>query len=144
MLEPDRINRRQELGLAAFTTVVALFLLIEGGWTALTIDAVRQLTVTPAVPLSAEDVALMKNYLPAMYLVAVEGFLFGSIAVAGVVGLLLGKAWVRQMLVVASVLLALTAIVAIGMVPPTQWDTQVVLISFCGLWWWQSKKWQPI
>jgi hypothetical protein len=54
-------------GLATFTAVVAIFLLIEGGWAVWTIDAVRQLEVVPGTPFAtADDVAWAKSYLPAM------------------------------------------------------------------------------
>jgi hypothetical protein len=128
--------------LAAFAGVVAIFLLIEGGWTAWIIDAVHHLEVIPGTPFAtAEDVALAKSYLPVMYVVAIEGLLFGAIAAVGSIGLLTGKLWARRVLLVASVLLALTAGVAIAMAPQ-QWDTQGLFILFCGLLWWESRKWR--
>jgi hypothetical protein len=128
--------------LAAFTAVVAIFLLIEGGWTAWTIDAVHRLEVIPGTPFAtADDVAWAKSYLPAMYVVATEGLLFGAIALVGAVGLLTEKLWARRMLLVASILLALTAAIAIGMAPK-QWDTQGIFILFCVLLWWESRKWR--
>lgn len=146
MLEPDRTNRRHELGLAAGTTMVAIFLLIEGAWTAWVIDGLRQIDaeIVPGARLAtAEDLAWVKTYLPAMYLVAAEGLLFGTIAVVGAVGLLLRKPWAHRMLVVASVLLTLTAIVAIVMAPH-RWDMQVIFILFCVILWWESKKRWPV
>jgi hypothetical protein len=128
--------------LAAFTTIVAIFLLIEGGWTAWTIDAVNKLEAVPGTAFAtAEAVAWAKSYLPAMYVVAIQGLLFGAIAVIGAIGLLAGRVWAHRMLLVASVLLALTAAVVVGM-PPHKWDTQVIFVSFCVLLWWQSWKWR--
>jgi uncharacterized membrane protein len=127
-------------GLATFTAVVAIFLLIEGGWAVWTIDAVRQLEVVPGTPFAtADDVAWAKSYLPAMYVVATEGLLFGAIAIIGTVGLLMKKPWAHRMLLLASILLALTAAIAIGMAP-RKWETQGVFIVFCALLWWQSRK----
>lgn len=128
--------------LAASTGVVAIFLLIEGGWTAWTIDAVHHLEVIPGTPFStAEEVAWAKSHLRAMYVVAIEGFLFGVIAVVGAVGLLTGKLWARRMLLVASVLLTLTAAVVIAMAPQ-KWDMQGLFVLFCVLLWWESMKWR--
>lgn len=128
--------------LAGFTAVVAIFLLIEGGWTVWTIDAVHQLEVTPGTPFAtAEDVAWARSHLPAMYVVAIEGLLFGAIAVVGAFGLLTQRIWAGRLLLVASVLLTLTAAVAIAMAPQ-KWDTQGIFILFCVLLWWESKKWR--
>jgi len=76
-----------------------------------------------------------------MYVVAIEGLLFGAIAVVGAIGLLTERLWARRMLLVASVLLTLTAAVAIGMAPH-KWDMQGIFILFCVLLWWESKKWR--
>ena len=127
--------------LAAFSGIVAIFLLIEGGWTLWIIDALHRLEPIAGTPFaSAEEVASAKSYLPAMYLVAIEGLLFGAIALVGAVALLTGKPWARRMLFVASFFLALTVAVAVGMAPHT-WHTQGVFLAFCVLLWLESRKW---
>lgn len=129
-------------GLAAFTTIVAIFLLIEGGWATWTIDAVEKLEPGPGTAFATvEAVAWAKGHLPAMYVMAIQGLLFGVIAVIGAIGLLAGRVWARRMLLVASVLLVLTASVVVGMAP-RKWDTQVIFVLFCALLWWQAWKWR--
>ncbi len=128
---------------AASTGFVAILLLIEGVWMAWTIDSVHHLEVIPGTPFATpEDVALAKRYLPAMYVVAIEGILFGIVAAVGAVGLLAGRLWALRMLLVGSVLLVLSAVVAIVMAPQ-QWDMQAIFISFCVLLWWASMKGRP-
>lgn len=129
-------------GLAAFTIIVAIFLLIEGGWTIWTIGAVEKLEPVPGTAFAtAEAVTWAKDHLPAMYVTAIQGLLFGVIALMGAFGLLAGRLWPYRMLLVASVLLVLTAAVVIGM-EPRKWDTQVIFVLFCALFWWQSWKWR--
>jgi hypothetical protein len=135
------INRRW---LAAFTMVLAIFLLIEGGWTAQAIDAVRQLEPTPNTMFAtAQDVAWAKSHLPGLYVVAAEGFLFGVIAIVGAIAVLAKKRWAHPLLLVASILLTLTASVAI-VTAPQKWDTQSIFIAWCLLFWWTSWKSQRL
>lgn len=128
--------------IAAFTTVLAIFLLIEGSWAVWTIDAVQRLEVVLGMPYgSADDVAWARSHLPALYFVAIEGLLFGAVAIVGAVGLFTHKIWAGRLLLVASVLLTLTAAVAIAMMPK-RWDIQGIFILFCVILWWESKKWR--
>jgi uncharacterized membrane protein len=83
---------------------------------------------------------LGEERLPAMYVVSLQGLLFGSIGLVSAIGLLGNRSWARRMLLVASVALALSALVAIG-IAPQRWDTQGVLVLFCACLWWEARKW---
>ena len=132
-------NRRW---LAVFTGILAVSLLIEGVWTTWAIEAVRPLEPAPNTAFAnAQDVAWAQSYLPAMYVVAAEGFLFGAIAIVGTVAVLANKRWANSLLYVSSVLLMITAMVAIFMAPH-KWDTQSIFIAWCLLIWWTAWKWQ--
>jgi predicted MFS family arabinose efflux permease len=76
-----------------------------------------------------------------MYVVAAEGLLFGVIAIVGAIAVLAEKRWARRLLLVASILLTLTAVVVIVMAPQ-KWDTQGIFIAWCLLLWWTSWKWK--
>ena len=115
--------------LAGLTAVIAIILLGVGGCTAWI--AVHDLEVFSRAWDSWD--------LSALYVVVTEGLLFGVMAAICAVGLFMGRPWARRMLLVVSVLLALTAIVAIGMAPQ-QWDTQGIFILYCVLLWWGSRK----
>jgi disulfide bond formation protein DsbB len=70
-----------------------------------------------------------------MYVVAAEGFFFGVIAIVGAIAVLAKKRWAHPLLLVASILLVLTAAVAI-VAAPHKWDTQSIFIAWCLLFWW--------
>lgn len=106
-----------------------------------TVAAVHQLEVVPGTPFATvEDLAWAKSHLPALLLFATEGILFGAIAVVAAFGLIRAQLWARTLLLATSVLLAVTAVVAIA-VAPRQWDTQAVFILFCALLWWEARTW---
>ena len=127
--------------LAGFAGVVALFLLIEGAWTAWIAEGVRHVEAGSYPFATADDVAWARSHLLGMYLVVAEGLLFGTIAAICAVALFVGRPWARRLLLMASVLLALTAMVVIA-VAPQQWDTQGVFIVFCVLLWLEARKWR--
>lgn len=132
-------NRRW---LAAFTAMVAILLLGQGIFAVSAIEATRNIEVIPNSPFSsADEVAWAKSLLPAMYVVAVEGFVFGVVAVIGAIALFTQQAWASRTVLVASVLLAIVALASIIMAPH-QWDTQGVFILLCALLWWEARKWR--
>jgi hypothetical protein len=132
-------NRRW---LAAFTAMVAILLLGQGIFTVSAIDATRNIEVVPNSPFSsADDVASAKSFLPAMYVVAVEGLVFGVVAIICAIALFTQRAWAPRTVLVASVLLAVVALVSIIMAPH-QWDTQGVFMLLCALLWWEARKWR--
>jgi hypothetical protein len=132
-------NRRW---LASFTAIVGVLLLGEGIFAVSAIDATRRIEAVPNSPFStAEDVAWAKSFLPAMYVVAVEGLVFGAVAVVSAVALLTHRVWAPRTVLMASVLLAVVALVSIVMAPH-QWDTQAVFILLCALLWWEARKWR--
>jgi hypothetical protein len=132
-------NRRW---LAAFIAMVAILLLGEGIFTVLVIDATRSIEAVPNSSLSsAEDIARAKSFLPAMYVVALEGLVFGVVGAIGAIALFTRRPWAPRTVLVASVLLSLVALVSIIMAPH-QWDTQGVFILMCVLLWWEARKWR--
>jgi hypothetical protein len=104
-------NRRW---LVAFIAMVAVLLLGEGIFNVLVIDATRDIEIVPNSPFSsAEDVAWAKSFLPAMYVIATEGLLFGVVGAISAVALFMRRPWAPRMVLVASVLLAVFALVSI-------------------------------
>jgi len=128
--------------LAIFTAIVGVLLLGEGWFSVEGIRGLRELEVTPGTPFAtAEDVAWAKSYLPAMYVVASEGLMLGVVAAIGAAGLFAGRRWARKLVLLASVVLVLLAVVAV-VLAPRQWDTQAVFVGLCAILWWEARKWR--
>jgi len=126
--------------LVVFTAAIAIFLFAEGGSAAYVATVIPTLEVTPDTAFAtAEDIAKARDLLPAVYLVAVEGFLFGVISVACAIGLVMRKPWAHRALLVTSIFLAITAAIAIGMAPQ-RWDKQAVFVLSSALLWWDARK----
>ncbi|HXZ55645.1 MAG TPA: hypothetical protein VEF92_00280 [Burkholderiales bacterium] len=121
--------------LASFIGMTAVLLLAEGAFAAYSIAVVSGIEVDPRGPFpTAQDVTWAKSFLPAMYVEAAEGFVFGIIAIVGALALATGRRWASRVLLWTSAGLTIVAAIAIGMTP-SHWNIQAVFVALCGLLW---------
>jgi uncharacterized membrane protein len=126
--------------LGIFAAVFAIVLLAESGWTLWLANGLSNVEAVPGTPFpTAEDAAWAKAAIPKLRFVALEGFVFGVLAIVCSAGLLLGKAWAPKFLFITSIALTLTAVVAIY-IAPHQWDTQAIFILWCVFLGWAARK----
>ena len=121
--------------LAAFSAIFAALLILESYTALRVIDATNYLLANAGGPYADnETLEMARSIRPALFVVAMQGVLFGILTLVMTVAILRRKAWAHYVLLLWSVGLVATASAVIVMAPH-QWVRQGCFIALCATFW---------
>lgn len=127
--------------LAICAAAFAALLLAEGIFAYSALEPFRAMSADPDPNVSAEHIKELRDFMPVLYLVLFEGLFFGVVAAILALGFGAGWKWAPRVSVVASIPLALIALVA-SVLAPGLAAVQLTFVVLCGVLWWEALKWR--